>query len=87
LSATNEEVLDLMRCVSAAGFHNISSEDCSMVIDFIADNAEDRQLSMRLLGDGDSEFAPVGIVLALVGATRMRIDGVENPISDGFPAL
>jgi hypothetical protein len=50
LSATNEEVLDLMRCVSAAGFHNISPEDCSMVIDFIADNAaDDRQLSMRLL--------------------------------------
>ncbi len=49
LAATNEEVLDLMRCVSAAGFHNISSEDCSMVIDFIADNAEDYQLSMRLL--------------------------------------
>jgi hypothetical protein len=49
LSATNEEVLDLMRCVSAAGFHNISSEDCTIVIDFIADNAEDRQLSMRLL--------------------------------------
>jgi hypothetical protein len=49
LSATNEEVLDLMRCVSAAGFHNISSEDCMMVIDYIADNAEDRQLSMRLL--------------------------------------
>jgi hypothetical protein len=49
LSATNEEVLDLMRCVSAAGFHNISSEDCSIVIDYIADNAEDRQLSMRLL--------------------------------------
>jgi hypothetical protein len=49
LAATNEEVLDLMRCVSAAGFHNISSEDCSMVIDYIADNAEDHQLSMRLL--------------------------------------
>ena len=49
LSATNEEVLDLMRCVSSQGFHNISSEDCSMVIDYIADNAEDRQLSMRLL--------------------------------------
>ena len=49
LSALNEEVLALMRCVSANGFHNISSEDCSMVIDYIADNAEDRQLSMRLL--------------------------------------
>lgn len=49
LNATNQEVIDLMRCVSAAGFHNISAEDCNSVIDFIADNAEDYQLSMRLL--------------------------------------
>jgi hypothetical protein len=49
LSATNEEVIDLMRCVSANGFRNISSEDLSMLIDFIAINADDRQLSMRLL--------------------------------------
>ena len=35
LSATNEEVLDLMRSVSAKGFHGLSVEDCAMVIDFI----------------------------------------------------
>jgi hypothetical protein len=50
LSATNEEVLELMRAVSAKGFHGLTPEDCSMVIDFIAENCEDRQLSMRLLG-------------------------------------
>ena len=50
LSATNEEVLDLMRCVSANGFHGLTPDDCAMVIDFIAENSEDRQLSMRLLG-------------------------------------
>ena len=50
LSATNEEVLELMRAVSSNGFHGLSVEDCSMVIDFIAENSEDRQLSMRLLG-------------------------------------
>ncbi len=50
LSATNEEVLELMRCVSANGFHGLTPDDCSMVIDFIAENSEDRQLSMRLLG-------------------------------------
>jgi len=50
LSATNEEVLELMRCVSANGFHGLTPEDCAMVIDFIAENSEDRQLSMRLLG-------------------------------------
>lgn len=50
LSATNLEVTDLMRSVSANGFHNLTPEDCGMVIDFIAENADDRQLSMRLLG-------------------------------------
>jgi hypothetical protein len=50
LSATNEEVLDLMRSVSAKGFHGLTPDDCNMVIDFIAENCEDRQLSMRLLG-------------------------------------
>jgi hypothetical protein len=50
LSATNEEIIDLMRCVSAKGFQNLTPNDCSMVIDYIADNCEDRQISMRLLG-------------------------------------
>jgi len=50
LSATNEEVVEMMRSVSANGFHHLSPEDCSMVIDFIAENSDDRQLSMRLLG-------------------------------------
>ena len=50
LSATNEEVLDLMRAVSANGFHGLTPDDCSMVIDFIEQNSEDKQLSMRLLG-------------------------------------
>ena len=39
-----------MRSVSAKGFHGLTPEDCSTIIDFIADNSEDRQLSMRLLG-------------------------------------
>lgn len=50
LSATNEEIIDLMRSVSANGFHGLTPEDCAMVIDFIEQNSEDRQLSMRLLG-------------------------------------
>ena len=33
LSATNEEVLELMRAVSAKGFHGLTPEDCAMVID------------------------------------------------------
>jgi hypothetical protein len=50
LSATNEEVIDLMRSVSAKGFDGILPDDCALVIDFIAEHAEDRQLSLRLLG-------------------------------------
>ncbi|QDT24382.1 hypothetical protein [Gimesia chilikensis] len=50
LSATNEEVVDLMRSVSQKGFHQLTPEDCGMVIDYIAENSDDRQLSMRLLG-------------------------------------
>lgn len=50
LSASNEEVIEMMRSISAKGFHGLSPEDCAMVIDFIAENSEDRQLSLRLLG-------------------------------------
>ncbi len=50
LSATNEEVIEMMRSVAAKGFSRLSPEDCHMVIDFIAENSDDRQLSLRLLG-------------------------------------
>lgn len=50
LSATNEEVIDLMRSISATGFNRLSAEDCSMVIDFMDEHSADHQLSMRLLG-------------------------------------
>jgi hypothetical protein len=50
LSATNAEVVDLMRSVSANGFRGLTPEDCNTVIDFIGENSESRELSMRLLG-------------------------------------
>lgn len=50
LSATNEEVIEMMRSISAKGFQGLSPNLCAMLIDFIAENSEDRQLSMRLLG-------------------------------------
>ena len=50
LSATNEEVIDLMRSISANGFNRLSAGDCSMVIDFMDEHSADHQLSMRLLG-------------------------------------
>lgn len=50
LSAPNEEVIDLMRCVASNGFRGISPQECETVIDFIAEHSDDRQISMRLLG-------------------------------------
>ena len=50
LSATNEEVVDLMRSVSAKGFRGLTTDDCSTVIDYIAENCADKEISMRLLG-------------------------------------
>lgn len=50
LSATNEEVIEMMRAISANGFQGLSPNLCATLIDFISENSEDRQLSMRLLG-------------------------------------
>ena len=50
LSASNEEVIDLMRSISTNGFHHLPPEDCEMVISYIEQYADDRQRSMRLLG-------------------------------------
>lgn len=50
LSATNDEVIEMMRRVSANGFNGISPDLAAEVIDFIGENSDDRQLSLRLLG-------------------------------------
>ena len=50
LSATNGEVIEAMRSIAAKGFHELTPTDCETVIDFIEQHAEDRQLSLRLLG-------------------------------------
>ncbi|MHB0960508.1 MAG: hypothetical protein ACYC0X_31105 [Pirellulaceae bacterium] len=49
LSASNQEVLELMRCISARGFRGLTPDDCREVIDFIGENCEDREISVRLL--------------------------------------
>jgi hypothetical protein len=49
LSATNQEVLELMRCISAKGFRGLTPDDCQEVIDFIGENCVDREISVRLL--------------------------------------
>jgi hypothetical protein len=49
LSASQEEVIDLMRRVASMGFESVSPNDCLEVVDFIEANADDRSISMRLL--------------------------------------
>jgi hypothetical protein len=49
LSASQEEVLDLMRRVASAGYETLSPYDCLAVVDFIEQNADDRAISLRLL--------------------------------------
>jgi len=49
LSATQEEVIDLMRRVASEGYEALSPGDCLAVVDFIEANGDDRAISMRLL--------------------------------------
>lgn len=50
LSATNEEVIEMMRTLAAKGFQGVSPFDAGLLIDYIAEQSGDRQLSLRLLG-------------------------------------
>tara|TARA_R110002072_G_scaffold287242_1_gene452571 strand:+ start:13283 stop:14194 length:912 start_codon:yes stop_codon:yes gene_type:complete len=56
LSATNGEVIEMMRHLSRNGFDQLSVEDCETVIDYIEQESEDRQLSLRLLGSSLRKF-------------------------------
>jgi hypothetical protein len=49
LSATQEEVVDLMRSIARAGYETLTPADCSEVVDFIEQNGDDRSISLRLL--------------------------------------
>jgi hypothetical protein len=49
LSATQEEVIELMRSVARGGYGIVTSDDCLEVVEFIEANADERAISMRLL--------------------------------------
>jgi hypothetical protein len=49
LSATSEEVLDLMRNIAQAGYETLRPAECQEIVDFIEANADDRALSLRLV--------------------------------------
>lgn len=57
LDATNAEVLETMRSVSANGFNGMTPDDCAMVIDYIEQHCTEKQISMRLLGPAMRKFS------------------------------
>ncbi len=50
LSASNEEVLEMMRLLAAQGFEGkLTPDECMEVVDFVAEFSATRELSLRLL--------------------------------------
>jgi hypothetical protein len=50
LSASNEEVLEMMRRLAAQGFEGeMTADECMEVVDFVAEFSATRELSLRLL--------------------------------------
>ncbi len=49
LSATPEEVLELMRSIAAKEYESLTPVECLEVVDFIEEHADDCALSLRLL--------------------------------------
>ena len=49
LSATNEELLELMRAIAGRGYGPMSADECLEVVDFIEQHAGDVGLSLRML--------------------------------------
>jgi len=50
LDATNPEVIEMMRMIATKGYDNVlTPDDCKDVVDFIAQYASTRELSLRLL--------------------------------------
>jgi len=49
LTASQEEVVDLMRSIAAAGYETLSPGECLDVVNFIESHGDDRAISLRLL--------------------------------------
>jgi hypothetical protein len=49
LSASQEEVVELMRRVATAGYDSLTPDDCLAVVDFIEQYGDERAISLRLL--------------------------------------
>jgi hypothetical protein len=57
LDATNQEVLEMMRAISANGFNGMTPDEALTIIDFIEQNCSEKQISMRLLGPAMRKFS------------------------------
>lgn len=57
LDATNAEVLETMRAISANGFNGMTPDEALTIIDFIEQNCSEKQISMRLLGPAMRKFS------------------------------
>lgn len=57
LDATNAEVLETMRAISASGFNGMTPDDAASVIDFIEQHCTEKQISMRLLGPAMRKYS------------------------------
>ena len=49
LSASQEEVVELMRRVALSGYETLNTDECLEVVEFIEQNGDDRAISLRLL--------------------------------------
>ena len=49
LSASQSEVLELMRSIASNGYESLTASECLEVVDYIEANGDDRAISMRLL--------------------------------------
>lgn len=49
LTASNEEVLEMMKQLAAEGFEGLTPDECRTVVDYIAEFSVSRELSLRLL--------------------------------------
>jgi hypothetical protein len=67
LTATNDEVLEVMRVMAAKGYGSLSPSVCGEVVDFIAKSGGTRQLSLRLF-----ESAMKKVEYAVSGAADWR---------------
>lgn len=57
LSASNDQIIETMRAVSANGFQGVTRDEAMTIIDYMEENCTEKQISMRLLGPAMKKFS------------------------------